>query len=92
MEKWQFVKKVSAEVGSVASNEVCNKVINAFAKVLVTEVRDNNESISIPGLGTFKQKSVAAHEGRNPSNGNKIQVSASRTITFKAQPSIKVKE
>ena len=60
--------------------------------MLVTEVRDNNESISIPGLGTFKQKAVDAHEGRNPSNGEKIQISASRTITFKPQPSIKVKD
>lgn len=89
MNKWDFVKKVAAESGF--SQDDVNKVLNAVVTVIVPEVRDNGESLTLPGLGTFKQKITAAHVGRNPITGEKIDVPESRTIAFKAQPSIKIK-
>ena len=90
MNKYDFVRKVAAEAGT--SQDVANKVINAVVSVLVPEVRDNGESLTLPGLGTFKQKNSPARKGHNPATGEKIDVPASRTLVFKAQPSIKVKE
>lgn len=53
-------------------------------------MRDNGESVALPGLGTFKQKLTEAREGRNPINGEKVKIKASRNITFKPQSSVKV--
>lgn len=90
MNKYDFVRKVAAEAG--ISQDVANKVVNAVVSVLVPEVRDNGESITLPGLGTFKRKETEARKGHNPATGEKIDIPASRTIVFKAQPSVKIKE
>lgn len=88
MNKWDLVKKVAEKTG--ISQDNVNKVLNDFVEVTVPEVRDNGETISLPGLGTFKQKITEAREGRNPMNGQKVQIKASRNITFKPQSSVKV--
>lgn len=90
MNKWDFVKKIAEKTGQSQDN--VNKVLNAFVEVLVPEVRDNGETISLPGLGAFKQKLTEAREGRNPMNGEKVQIKASRNITFKPQSTVKVVE
>ena len=90
MNKWDFVKKIAEKTGQSQDN--VNKVLNAFVEVLVPEVRDNGETISLPGLGAFKQKLTEAREGRNPMNGEKVQIKASRNITFKPQSIVKVVE
>lgn len=87
MNKNELLKKISEKAG--ISQENVNKVLNAFVEVTVPEVRDNGETISLPGLGTFKQKLTEAREGRNPMNGEKVQIKASRNITFKPQSSVK---
>lgn len=90
MNKWDFVKKIAEKTGQ--SQDVVNKMLNAFVEVLVPEVRDGGETVTLPGLGTFKQKLTAAREGRNPMNGEKVQIKASRGIAFKPQSTIKVVE
>jgi nucleoid DNA-binding protein len=90
MNKWDFVKKVAAEAGH--SQAVTNEIINAAVKILVPEVRDNGETLAIPGLGTFKAKNSAARVGRNPMNGETVNIPASRSIAFKPQSTIKVVE
>lgn len=90
MNKWDLIKKVAEKTG--ISQDNVNKVLNAFVEVTVPEVRDNGEIISLPGLGTFKQKRTEAREGRNPMNGEKVQIKASRSITFKPQSSVKAIE
>lgn len=89
MNKWDFVKKVSVESG--LKQDTVNDVLKAMVNVIVAEVRDNGEDISLPGLGTFKQKYSAARIGRNPATGEKVEISESRTIVFKSQPSVKIK-
>lgn len=89
MDKYNFIRKVATESG--LSQDVVNKVLNASVKVIVSEVRDNGDSVSLPGLGTFKQKVNAARKGYNPLTGEKIDISESRTLAFKTQPSVKIK-
>lgn len=89
MNKWDFVKKVSTETG--IKQDTVNEVLKATVNTIISEVRDNGEDISFPGLGTFKQKCTDAHIGRNPATGEKIDIPESRTIVFKTQPSVKIK-
>lgn len=88
MNKQDLIKKIAEKTGQ--SQESVNKVLNAFVEVTVPEVRDNGEQVALPGLGTFKQKVSPEREGRNPLNGEKVTIKASRTITFKPQSSVKV--
>lgn len=87
MNKWDYIKKIAEKTGK--SQAEVNGVINAMVEVIVEEVRDNGEQIAIQGLGTFKQKATAARTGRNPFNGETIQIKASRNIQFRPQASLK---
>lgn len=88
MNKWDLIKRIAEKTGQTQEN--INKTLTAFVEVVVPEVRDNGESVALPGLGTFKQKLTEAREGRNPINGEKVKIKASRNITFKPQSSVKV--
>jgi len=88
MTKGELLKAVATK--SEVSQEKVNSVINALAEVIVKSVRDDADSVAIPGLGTFKQKATAAHQGRNPMTGESIDVPASKTIGFKPQSNLKV--
>ena len=90
MNKQEFLKKV-AEKAKMSQTDA-NRCLSAVVDVIVSEVRDNGEQIAIPGLGTFKQVKRDAHEGRNPFNGEKVQIKASRNLQLKVQSSIKVQE
>ena len=90
MNKQEFLKKV-AEKAKMSQTDA-NRCLSAVVDVIVSEVRDNGEQIAIPGLGTFKQVKRDAHEGRNPFNGEKVQIKASRNLQLKDQSSLKVQE
>ena len=90
MNKQEFLKKV-AEKAKMSQTDA-NRCLSAVVDVIVSEVRDNGEQIAIPGLGTFKQVKRDAHEGRNPFNGEKVQIKASRNLQLKVQSSLNVQE
>lgn len=90
MNKQEFLKKV-AEKAKMSQTDA-NRCLSAVVDVIVSEVRDNGEQIAIPGLGTFKQVKRDAHEGRNPFNGEKVQIKASRNLQLKVQSNLKVQE
>jgi len=43
---------------------------------------EKGDSISLIGFGSFKVVERAAREGRNPSTGEKMQISASKGVKF----------
>jgi len=43
----------------------------------------------VPGFGTFSVRARKARKGRNPQNGDVINIKASRTVGFKPAPSLK---
>lgn len=90
MNKQEFLKKV-AEKAKMSQTDA-NRCLSAVVDVIVSEVRDNGEQITIPGLGTFKQVKRDARDGRNPFNGEKVQIKASRNLQLKVQSSLKVQE
>lgn len=90
MKKWDFVKLVAENTGM--SQQDVNKVIDEAGRVIVEQCRDKGEDISIPTIGSFKQKVNAARKGRNPLTGEQIDIKGSRTIVFRPMPSVKVVE
>ena len=54
-------------------------VVEAIAESLARE-----EDVRIAGFGTFRTRSRAARQGRNPATGESVQIPASKIPTFKA--------
>jgi DNA-binding protein HU-beta len=63
-------------------------LIEAFLKELVAEAATGAE-IALPGFGKFKVKETPEREGRNPANGEKIKIAASKKLTFAAAKAVK---
>ena len=79
--------------GKVAEANDVSKVqaktlIDAFLKELISEASAGAE-IALPGFGKFKVKETPEREGRNPANGEKIKIAASRKLTFSAAKAVK---
>lgn len=49
----------------------------------------NGNEVSLNGFGKFKVKDSPAREGRNPANGQTIQIAASKKLTFTPAKAVK---
>jgi nucleoid DNA-binding protein len=87
MKKPELLKALatSANVSQVQADAV----LSAFATVLTGAVLLRGESITIQGLGTFKQGKSAARVGRHPSTGAPIDIPASVSIKFSMSSTLK---
>ena len=57
----------------------------------VAEAATKGAEISISGFGKFKVKDSPAREGRNPANGETIQIAASKKLGFSPAKALKDK-
>ena len=71
-----------------ANKTQAKSIVDAFLKELVA-VAATGEEISLPGFGKFKVKETPEREGRNPANGEKIKIAASKKLTFSAAKAVK---
>ncbi|MGA2795258.1 MAG: HU family DNA-binding protein [Roseiarcus sp.] len=68
----------------------------AQAKSIVDDILNNivdaaagGVEVSLPGFGKFKVKEAQEREGRNPANGEKIKIAASKKLTFSSAKAVK---
>ena len=85
----ELVDAISAS--TAVSKADVEKVIVAFLGTVKTEVLDNGKSISLKSFGVFKQKVTAARKGRNPSNGETIEIAPGKSVSFSASASLREK-
>ena len=71
-------------------------VSKAQAKSIVEDILKNivdaaasGAEVSLPGFGKFKVKATPEREGRNPANGEKIKIAASKKLIFSSAKSVK---
>ena len=57
----------------------------------IADAAAQGEEIALNGFGKFKVKDSPAREGRNPANGETIQIAASRKLTFAPAKAVKDK-
>jgi DNA-binding protein HU-beta len=55
----------------------------------IVEAAAKGEEISLNGFGKFKVKDSPAREGRNPANGETIQIAASKKLSFAPAKAVK---
>ena len=87
MNKDSLVTKI-AEKSSCTKKDV-NAIVDALGDVIIEECRDNGDTVTLPGVGTFKQKRNEAGIRRNPATGESIKVKASSTIKFTVSSAVK---
>jgi DNA-binding protein HU-beta len=64
------------------------RALDAFTDSVAVALK-GGETVSIIGFGTFSVKERAARTGRNPQTGAVIEISASKTPSFKAGKALK---
>ena len=70
------------------SKKDAEKALKAFVDVVAEELK-KGEKIQLVGFGTFEVSERAAREGRNPANGQPMQIAASKAPQFKAGKALK---
>ena len=70
------------------SKKDAEKALKAFVDVVAEELK-KGEKIQLVGFGTFEGSERAAREGRNPANGQPMQIAASKAPKFKAGKALK---
>ena len=86
MTKMDIVNKVVEATG------LTKKDSEAAVSAVLTTIEDAvvaGDKVQLVGFGTFEAKERSARVGHNPKTGEKIQIAASKTISFKAGKSFK---
>lgn len=88
---------IDAMVGNLRQSgvESINKaqagaVMNALFEAVGDELADSRR-VACAGFGTFKVIERTARKGRNPQTGAKIDIAASKAVTFKPAPALRAK-
>ncbi len=63
-------------------------IVDGFLKEVIDGAAAGEE-VSLPGFGKFKVKATPEREGRNPANGEKITIAASKKLAFSPAKAVK---
>ena len=88
MNKAELVAEVQKQLGAECSKAHAERAVNALISSIQKGLKKDKE-VQIVGFGTFAVKSRKARTGRNPQNGETIQIKASRTVGFRAGTGLK---
>jgi DNA-binding protein HU-beta len=86
MNTTELVAKV-AEAHGVSKAQAKSIIEDIFKDILDSAA--SGAEVSLSGFGKFKVKATPEREGRNPANGEKIKIAASRKLTFSSAKSVK---
>ncbi len=94
MTKKELSAKLAKKTGlsQAKALEVVNAIFDTDSGegIIATEL-DAGRKVTLPGFGTFATRSSKAREGRNPANGDKIQIAARTVATFKSGKGLKAR-
>jgi DNA-binding protein HU-beta len=86
MKTAELVAKI-ADAHGVSKAQAKSIVDDIFKDIVDAAAR--GVEVSLPGFGKFKVKATPEREGRNPANGEKIKIAASKKLTFSSAKSVK---
>ena len=86
MNKTELVAAIAEQ--AELSKKDAEKALKAFTDIVGAELK-KGEKIQLVGFGTFEVSERAAREGRNPANGQPMQIAASKAPKFKAGKALK---
>ncbi|WP_372729733.1 HU family DNA-binding protein [Nocardioides sp.] len=86
MNRKDLVETVAREAGLSAAQ--AEAALSAVVDGVVGAVAAG-EKVTLPGFGTFEQRSRAARSGRNPQTGEALEIAASVAPAFKPAAAFK---
>lgn len=81
MNKSEFIAAIAAKAEIPVKQ--ADKTFGAMVDVIVEELKKGGK-VTIPGFGAYEAKTRSARTGINPKTGEKIQIAASVSPSFKA--------
>jgi DNA-binding protein HU-beta len=82
----ELVEKLAEAHG--ISKAQAKSIVDDILKNIV-EAAASGADVSLPGFGKFKVKATPEREGRNPANGERVKIAASRKLAFSSAKSVK---
>ena len=89
MTKAELIEKVHVALEAKVAKKLAEKAIDTVFESIRAEFLAGKD-VTVAGFGSFKVKTRAAREARNPKTGESIHVDEQKTVTFK--PVAKLKE
>lgn len=89
MTKADLISQIANSESVDSTKQDISAIIDSLVEVIKESILVGGDSITIPGLGTFKQKSVPARVGRNPKTGDSVNIPAKIKLVFKMSSSLK---
>lgn len=86
MNKAELIATI-AETSGVSKKDT-EQVLNAFIATVQKTLKQDGK-VQIPGFGSFEVRERAARSGRNPLNGEAIEIAAAKVPAFKAGKGLK---
>lgn len=86
MTKAELVKIVAG--AAKVNDKVAGKVLEVIFSNMAKSLREDKR-VEVPRFGTFSVRARKPKEVRNPQTGAVIHIDATRTVGFKAAPSLK---
>jgi len=86
MNKQEFVTFVAEQ--NKCKKVEAEKVIDMFTSSVIDAIRENNE-ISLQGFGQFYTSKIKARTGRNPKNGQPVNIPEQTLAKFSAGQKLK---
>lgn len=86
MNKTELIAAVAEK--AELSKKDAEKAVKALTDT-VAEALKAGDKVQLVGFGTFEVSERAAREGRNPANGQPMQIAASKAPKFKAGKALK---
>lgn len=86
MNKSEIIDAMASEAG--ITKAAAGKNLDAFINIIKKALK-KNDSVVIPGFGSFTVSERKARTGRNPQTGATINIKAARVPKFKAGKGLK---
>ncbi len=78
---------ILAEAHDITKSEA-QAILDSVLKSIVSAAASGHE-VALAGFGKFKVKASPEREGRNPTNGEKIKIAASKKLSFSPAKAVK---
>jgi DNA-binding protein HU-beta len=72
------------DISKAQAQAILDSVLKSIVKAAASD-----DEVSLAGFGKFKVKASPEREGRNPANGEKIKIAASRKLSFSPAKAVK---
>jgi DNA-binding protein HU-beta len=88
MNKAQLIEVIRKQLGESATKKQAEEALTAVIEGIKAGIEQAGK-VQLIGFGTFAVKERAERTGRNPQTGATITIPASKSVSFKASPTLK---